>query len=61
MYTSVGSSSMTPDHWSWIQTEIGDLRAEQERQWVEKSRQGTLMDEMHALMQQLMLQFPPPQ
>lgn len=31
MYTDVGSSSMTPDQWSWIQTEIGDLRAEQAR------------------------------
>lgn len=50
-YTGVGSSSMKPDQWSWIQTEISDLRAEQARQGVEQARQGTVMDEIHALMQ----------
>lgn len=60
-YTGVRSSSMTPDQWSWIQTEIGDLRAEHACQGVEQARQGTVMDEIHALMQQLILQFPPPQ
>ena len=59
-YTGVGSSSMTSDQWSWIQTEIGELRAEKERQRVEQGCQGMVMDEMHALMQQLMLQFPQP-
>jgi hypothetical protein len=61
MHLGAGSSYVTLDQWSWMQTEIGDLRAEQARQGVEQARQGTLMDEMHAMMQRLMLQFPPPQ
>lgn len=61
MHPGVGSSYVTPDQWSWMQTEIGDLRAEQARQGVEQARKGTMMDEMHAMMQRLMLQFLPPQ
>lgn len=61
MHPGVGSSYVMPDKWLWIQIEIHDLRAEKTRQGVEQTRQGTLMDEMHALMQRLMLQFPPPQ
>lgn len=60
IHTGVRSSSMTLNQWTWIQTEIGDLRAKLARQGVEQARQGTMIDEMHALMQQLMLQFPPP-
>lgn len=58
-HTGDGSSSMSPDQWKWIQIEIGDLQAEQAHQWVEQAHQGTVMDGMHSLMQQLMLQFPP--
>lgn len=50
-YTAVRSLSMTPGQWSWIQTKIGDLRAEQARQGIKQACQGTIMDEMHALMQ----------
>lgn len=61
MHPGVGSSYVTPDQWSRMQTEIGDHRAEQTHQGMDQARQGTLMDEMHAMMQRLMLQFPPPQ
>ena len=61
MHPGVGSSYVTPDQWSWMQTEIGDLRAEQTHQGVEKTRQETLMNEMYVMMQRLMLQFSPPQ
>lgn len=60
-HPGIGSSYVTSDQWSWMQTEIGDLRAEQTRQGLEQARQGTLMEERHAMMQRLTLQFPPPQ
>lgn len=50
-YTGVRSSSMTPDQWSWIHTKMGDLRADQACQGVEQALQGTVMDEMHTLIQ----------
>lgn len=61
MYTGARLLTMTPDQWSWMQTEISDLRAEPERQGIDQARQGTIMDEIRVLMQHLMLQFPPPQ
>lgn len=39
-HTGVRSSSMTPNQWTWIQTEISDLRADQARPGVEQARQG---------------------
>ena len=49
---------MSQDQWGWIQTEMGVLRTEQTRQGVELFRQGTVMDDMQAMMQRLMLHFP---
>lgn len=60
-HPGVGSSYVTPDQWSWMQTEIGDLRVEQTCKGLEQACQGSLMEEMNAMMQQLMLQFLPPQ
>jgi hypothetical protein len=55
-----GSSSWSTDQWGWIQTEIGDLRAEQQRQGIEQARQGAMLDDMSSMMRQLMLHFPHP-
>jgi hypothetical protein len=55
-----GSSSWSTDQWGWIQTEIGDLRAEQQRQGTEQARQGAMLDDMSSMMRQLMLHFPQP-
>ena len=53
-----GSSSMTPDQWGWVQTEITALRTEQSRQSVELFRQGTVVDDVQDMMRRLMLHFP---
>jgi hypothetical protein len=59
-----GSSFMSQDQWGWIQTEMGTLPIEQTRQGAELDRQsvelfrkGTVMDDMQAMMQRLMLHF----
>jgi len=61
------SSSFTSEEWKWIHGEFADLRGEQARQSLElhrqgdeQTRQGVMMTEMHSMMQQLMLHFPPP-
>ncbi|KAI5418004.1 hypothetical protein KIW84_042586 [Lathyrus oleraceus] len=59
-HTGVRSSYVTPDQWSWMQTEIGDLRAKQTCQGIEQTHQGTLIYKMHVMMQRMMFQFPPP-
>lgn len=62
-----GSYSMPQDQWGWIQDEIGHLCTEQSRQGeeltrfgVEQHRQGTILDEMNAMMQCMMLHYPYP-
>ena len=72
--TNEGSSQMPPNQWEWVHNEIGHLRTEQERQSVElfrqgeelrsfgteQTRQGAAIDDMHAMMQRLMLHYPYP-
>lgn len=55
---AAGSSSWSTDQWSWVQTEIGNLRTEQQCQGIEQARQGAMLDEMSSTMRQLMLHFP---
>jgi len=62
-----GSYSMPSDQWGWIQDEIGHLRTKQSRQGeeitrfgAEQRRQGTVLDEMNAMMQRMMLHYPYP-
>lgn len=54
------SFSMNHDQWMWMQAELGDLRAKQTRQGVEKIRKGAMVEGMQSTMKQLMLHFPPP-
>lgn len=59
-HQEAGSSSLPPDQWAWVQTELDDLRTEQTRQGIEQARQWEMLDEMSLVMRQLMLDFPSP-
>lgn len=43
-----------------MQVELGDLRVEKTWEGVEKVRQGAMLEEIQSMMQQLMVNFPPP-
>ncbi|XP_050919091.1 uncharacterized protein LOC127136594 [Lathyrus oleraceus] len=55
-----GSSSWPAYQWTWVQTELGDLRTEQTRKGIEQALQGEMLDKMSLMMRQLVLHFPPP-
>lgn len=50
----VGATNANQDRWEWLKSEIHGMK-------VEQTRKGMVLDDVQAMMQRLMLRFPPPE